>query len=75
MIQEQSGVHVRQIVFPEWLVTALITLVGLFMLSLIGYSIHKSDELKFVWKSTGMLLGTFFRSFCGWLYGYKWIDY
>lgn len=60
MIQEQSGVHVRQIVFPEWLVTALITLVGLFMLSLIGYSIHKSDELKFVWKSTGILLGTFF---------------
>ena len=51
MIQEQSGVHVRQIVFPEWLVTAFITLVGLFMLSLIGYSIHKSDELKFVWKS------------------------
>lgn len=63
MIQEQSGVHVRQIVFPEWLVTALITLVGLFMLSLIGYSIHKSDELKFVWKSTGILIGTFFGFF------------
>lgn len=63
LIQQQSGIHVRQIVFPEWLVTALLTLVGLFVLSLIGYSIHKSDELKFVWKSTGLLLGTFFGVF------------
>lgn len=59
LIQQQSGIHARQIVFPEWLVISLITLVGVFMLSLIGYSIHKSDELKWVWKNTGVLLLAF----------------